>query len=160
MLEHELLTSLLVYNSENGLFFWRVHGKGKQQNRPVGSTSTNGYRQITINYKMYLAHRLAWFYLYGSFPNGFIDHINGNKQDNRIENLRIVSHIGNCQNQRKATSRSKTGLIGVCSDVNNRYRARIRVNGKDFHLGVYSSPEEAHEIYKKAKRLFHKTCTI
>jgi len=100
---------------------------------------------------------------HGGFPNGILDHINGNKSDNRIENLRESDHQKNSQNQRKATKRNLTGFLGVSVDrscIPRPYVARIKAGGKNIRLGQFQTPEQAHEAYVKAKRELHAGCTI
>jgi hypothetical protein len=96
--------------------------------------------------------------VYGYWPNE-VDHVNGAKDDNRIANLREVTHSENMQNQRGARSDSKTGLLGV-SAHHGKWCARIRVKGTLKHLGSYSTPEAAHQAYVKAKRVLHPHGTL
>ena len=95
-----------------------------------------------------LAHRIAWFKHFGSIPEGMmIDHINGVKTDNRIENLRLICKSGNAQN-----SRWKGYWLYKRTD---KYAAAIKLNGKTKHLGVFASEAEAREAYLTAKRELH-----
>jgi hypothetical protein len=106
--------------------------------------------------RIYLAHRLAWMYVYGRWPaKGLdIDHINGNRQDNRIANLREVTRGQNMQNQRRASSRSTTGLLGVLRK-SRRFAAHITADGRTHCLGTFDTPEEAHRVYMDAKSRLH-----
>jgi hypothetical protein len=126
----------------------------------VGSKSSFGYLDIMIDGKSYRLHRLAWLYMHGKWPKGYIDHINGIKDDNRICNLRDVTNSINQQNRNKARTDSKIGLLGVIKRSRDRYESRIKVNGESIHLGISNTPEEAHQIYLKAKRQLHEGCTI
>ena len=91
----------------------------------------------------------------------FIDHVNGNKHDNRICNLRQVSSRENVQNQRRAhVSNKSSGLLGVTVKANGKCQARIFVGGKNLYLGSFDDAESAHEAYLVAKRKFHPSCTI
>lgn len=157
--ELTIIKEYLNYEPETGDFFWI-----KKPNRkiPVGSKAgckSRGRLQIRVNGKMYRAHRLAWFYYYGSHPNFVIDHINGDPMDNRISNLRDVSHSVNLQNQRRPTSRNQLQkYLGVSSASNQKTGYRARINHT--HLGTFKTPEEARDAYLEAKRRLHEGCAI
>jgi hypothetical protein len=127
----------------------------------AGSTGVHndGYKKIKLDKVFYSAHRLAWFYVFGVWPTGQIDHINGNRLDNRIENLRDVPKQINSENTRKARSDSLSGIQGVAAH-GLRWKAAITVNGKKRHLGVFKTQDAAHEAYIFAKRKFHTGCTL
>ena len=116
--------------------------------------------QIRVDGKTYQAHRLAWFYMTGAFPEKFIDHINGVRNDNAFANLRQVDNAGNMQNTRQAHRNNLTcGLLGV-SKTRTGWRAMISVGGKNIYIGRYDTPENAHQAYLERKRVLHPTCTI
>lgn len=119
----------------------------------------NGYIQIHVCGRLYYAHRLAWLNVHGAWPENMIDHIDGVKSNNRIANLRDVTSQTNCQNQHRAHSRNKTGLLGVQAR-GERFFARILVDGHHTHLGTYDTPEEAHKAYVAEKRKHHAGSTI
>lgn len=126
----------------------------------AGCVNHYGYVVIRYNSEKYYAHRLIWIYLYGKIFTD-IDHINGIRNDNRQENLREVTRAENNQNLRKPRSVNKSGFLGVSFKKQaNAYVAQICVNKTVHHLGLYKTPEEAHEAYLTAKRKWHKTCTI
>lgn len=126
----------------------------------------SGYRFVRIRTKEYAEHRLIWFLYYGRWPKYHIDHINGDKLDNRIENLRDVPAAINAMNVRKARegTRMNTPLgvvyIPAKKAKTPKYRATISINGVAKSLGKYHTPEEAHQVYLEAKRRLHSGCTI
>jgi hypothetical protein len=157
----EQLKNTLDYDAGTGVFIWKIRpSKAVMAGDVAGCVEKRiGYITIGIAGRVYKAHRLAWLYVYGSWPKGLIDHINGNKADNRIDNLRDVLADGNSQNVRKPNRRNKSGFMGVIW-FQNKWRASMSVNGKSKWLGDYSTPEEAHQVYLEAKRKYHAACTI
>lgn len=156
-----LFRCAMRYEPNTGLFHWLVmSGKGRPET-VAGSKHCAGYIQLCYRGHRVLAHRLAWAFTHGEFPQREIDHINGDRTDNRIANLRDVSRSVNNENLRGARSHNKSGLLGVsrrnwCST----FGAAIRVNGKRYHLGSFSSAEKAHEAYLTAKRRLHEGNTL
>jgi hypothetical protein len=155
------------YDSETGLFTRKkTHPKLKYRVGDVtGVQRPDGYLQISINGKIFLAHRLAWLYVNGELPKSNIDHIDGIKTNNSIKNLRCVSQLVNVQNIKKAKSNNKsTGILGVSlmnkGKGKKKFRARIVVDGKEKMLGSFETPEEAHLVYIDAKRKYHQGCVI
>jgi hypothetical protein len=150
--------SLFSYAPETGVIV-RKNGLG---NASAGYVQKNGYRYINIRgVGLLRAHRLAWLLFYGEWPALFVDHINGDRADNRLENLRLVTPTHSAQNKRRATSTSLTGLLGVATDkARGRFMARITVDGVRKFIGAYKTPEEAHAAYVEAKRRLHPACTI
>ena len=157
----EQLKTTLDYDAESGVFTWKIRpSKAVKAGDAAGCVEKRlGYITIGIAGRIYKAHRLAWLYTHGEWPKGLIDHINGNKADNRICNLRDVFADGNSQNVRKPNARNKSGFMGVIW-FQNKWRASMSVNGKSKWLGDYSTPEEAHQVYLEAKRKYHAACTI
>lgn len=155
------LRELLHYDPETGLFTCQVRtGSRSKVGEVTGCSDGNGYLQIRILGRSYRAHRLAWIYVHGCWPARDIDHINGVRDDNRIANLRDVTRSINMQNIRTATAGNKSsGLLGV-SVAKLRWKAMIRVNGRNEHIGVFDTPELAHEAYLSAKRKHHLGNTI
>lgn len=155
----ERLHQVLDYNQETGVFIWKHRDRCKDT---IGQVATKShmyeYLGICIDGVRYPAHRLAWLYVHGELPE-MIDHINGCKTDNRIENLRSVSAKTNTQNIRKATKRNLTGLLGVYI-FNGKYKACIRKDGKSLHLGTFPCKDSAYEAYLQAKRKYHDGCTL
>lgn len=151
---------IFVCDESTGLLYWREDRfKGPRAGAKAGGKSTSGYLTITLRERQYQAHRVVWLMKYGRWPSGQIDHINGVKDDNRIENLRDVDASTNAENQRKANPRNKTGLLGVVA-ARGKFKAILHSRGRCFYLGAFKTPEEAHNVYLDAKRQIHKGCTL
>lgn len=142
------------YNPNTGELFWNEKAQPKVRNKPITAKDAKGYIRIKVDGRMLLGHRVAWFKYYGKFPNGVVDHINGNPLDNRIENLRDIPQKINMQNQRSAMIDNATGMLGV-SKKGCRFRAQITVDQKKHYLGTFETPELAHTAYVEAKRKYH-----
>lgn len=160
------LRELLSYEPDTGLFRWRFSRKGRKgvAGSIAGSVAPKGYRYITIDRHRGAAHQFAWLYIYSQWPSFEIDHINGDRDDNRAINLRLATSSMNHENLRSAKSQNLSGgLLGVSRQTNNgdrRYRARIHVAGKEILLGRFDTAEAAHAAYLSAKRKLHLGCTI
>ena len=139
------LKSILSYDPETGEFTWLV--SHKMAGKKAGTPTDSGYVQIGINGKVYIAHRLAWFYVYGEFPTNEIDHINGVRNDNRIENLRESSSSQNKCNT--GISRVNTsGFKGVSwHAISGKWQVHIGVGKKKKYLGLFPTAELASGAY-------------
>lgn len=163
ILTAQVLRSLLSYDPESGDFRWISRIGNIRAGAKAGSIGRRGYIDICVNKERHGAHRLAWLYVYGEWPAGEIDHRDGHKSNNRIANLRDITHAVNTQNLRTAHRRNtSTGLLGVRrSDTKAlRFNAVIMVAGKVKCLGSYSDPQAAHQVYLAAKRNLHEGCTL
>lgn len=122
---------------------------------------STGYTKVNFDGKVRLAHRLIWTLVNGREPDGFIDHIDGNRSNNRIENMRCCDNSTNMQNLKKARVDSSTGVLGVslCKDT-GKYVSRIRVGKKYRNLGRFESIQQASNAYITEKRVVHTGCTI
>ena len=154
----ERLRELFAYDSSTGLFTRKVSTTNRVKVGDVaGSPNQKGYINIMVDGRLYPAHRLAWLYEHGIWPQGQIDHINGVKADNRIANLREATNGQNMQNMRSARADNGSGMLGVrWHERDKRWHARIMLDGKAKHLGSFGSPEEAQTAYLAAKRKLHK----
>lgn len=158
-ISHERLRSVLDYNPETGLFTRVVRSGAKMPGDVAGTRHTHGYVQICQDGRLYLAHRLAWLWMTGSFPSNEIDHINGVKDDNRFANLRDVAKSVNLENITRPRRNGTSGFLGV-SPARRGWQAKIQVNGRTIWLGDYEDPAEAHQAYLTAKRSLHAGCTL
>lgn len=148
------LQSKLFYDPETGLFN-NIKKRRLNNSGGIGSLYSCGYVYIYVNSRRFLAHRLAWLYVYGTFPENDLDHINGIRHDNRICNLRACTRSENLQNYKKPCT-NKSGYIGVHWHKRDQiWRAAINHNGKLIRLGTFNTAEEASEAYLKAKKNLH-----
>lgn len=146
------LMDILNYDESSGIFTWKVRKCGRNAIHKIAGSSNGKYIRIVINYKKFYAHRLAWFFHYGDYPSGIIDHINGDKTDNRICNLRNASYSENGMNRFNQTNNT-SGTIGVSfSNTRNRWLARIVKNYKPIHLGYFKDKDLAISAYTSAKK--------
>lgn len=163
MISVERLRSLMRYDPATGRFH-RLYSSGRNGAGEIaGYAHCKGYWTICVKQELFLAHRLAWFYMTGEMPRDEIDHINGDRRDNRWSNLRSVSVTMNRQNIRRAFATSTTGRLGVARHKRlgaDRFSARICVSGVHHHLGMFATPDEAHAVYLQAKRQLHEGNTL
>ncbi len=156
----ERLRELLQYDQCSGAFTYKVKRGTRKPGDAAGCKMIRGNIGMMLEYRRYSAHRLAWLYMTGEWPTNEVDHIDGDATNNRWNNLREANSGQNKQNQRRPRKDNKCGFLGVyrhCVDAsgNIRWRARIQLDGKTTHLGLFPSPESAHEAYVKAKRILH-----
>jgi hypothetical protein len=136
----ENLNELFLY--DNGKLIW------KKSAIEAGGFNSIGYRTISFNKKRYLVHRFIYILHYGCIDGLFIDHIDGNTKNNKIENLRAVTHQENHFNHTRAKGYSYNKKLG-------KYSAQIHKDGIKNHLGYFDTPDEAKNAYKKAKEFYH-----
>lgn len=151
----KLSNEMFMYDSETG------HLRHKEcKYRPIkegmkaGNFNQSGYLQVKIKGYSFTVHRICWYLFYGDIPS-LIDHINGVRDDNRIVNLRAATHSQNGMN-RPLQSDNTSGFKGVTFHKEcNKYKAQIKVNKVYKYLGLYKTPEEAHQAYLTASKEFH-----
>lgn len=161
-LSAQRLREILDYDPETDTWT-RVHSPMRPDlvGKTADAVTDKGYRSIKIGPKRYLGHRLVWLWHTGSLPPGHIDHIDGNRLNNRIENLREASRAVNAQNQRSAHRNNKSGYAGVhLVPERGKYMAKLSLGGRRHFLGYFNTAEEAYGAYLAAKRRLHEGCTI
>ena len=137
------LRELVIYNPITGVFVRRKKTAPRINVGDVAGTKSNGYLVACLDSKVYLCHRLAWLYSFKEWPENQIDHINGNRSDNRICNLRAVNMSENGKNQRMHSTNT-SGRVGVSwSKMAGKWQAAINANKKAKHLGFFASFEAA-----------------
>ena len=113
---------------------------------------SHGYKYIRVNGKFKREHRYVWEQYHGPIPEGMqIDHINGDRKDNRIENLRLANQSDNSKNRIGSNANNKLGIRNVQKTSSGKYRVRLMLNGKDKHIGVYSDIELAELVAQEAR---------
>lgn len=152
----------LDYNQETGQFIWKVSTCKANAGSVAGYINSNGYVIVGLLGEKYRLHRLAWLLTHGQWPDGTIDHINCDKTDNRLCNLRSVSHAVNMQNKREPTIANTSGFLGVYwSARRGGFMASVGFESKkQKRRGPYKTPERAFAAYVDLKRMHHEGCTL
>ena len=148
---------LLSYDPKTGNLIWKVDRGGTAKTGMVAGhrDTSHGYRIIRVNGIRYRAHRIAWLLFYREFPTSHIDHINRNRDDNRITNLRCVTHTENMRNRKKMKS-NKSGVTGVSwNSKDKNWKAQITSNGKRIILGCRANIDDAIELRRNAEIKFN-----
>ncbi|WP_376962645.1 HNH endonuclease signature motif containing protein [Azospirillum sp. A26] len=149
----ERIKELLAYDQNTGMFVWRVAPSRRVNiGMPAGCINSRGYVRIKIDGRLYMAHRLAWLYMTGEWPDEEVDHINRNSADNRWINLRAANrsqNMGNISKNRNNTS----GVKGVCWDKKRgMWQARLQASARFKHLGHFADINDAAAAYADAAR--------
>jgi hypothetical protein len=155
------LKDLFEYNPETGVFRHKHRGPGIRFSQPAGHKKSNGFINIKIQYVTHLAHRMAWVYTYGEDTKDLIVHINGDRADNRIENLKVVTrHQSHCKEPNKKGSSSKYRGVALDNRATEKtkkpWRATIKTSEGTKALGMFATEEEAHAAYCTAADKYHK----
>lgn len=157
MLTADRLRFLFDYDPDTGRFTRRITVGGQRAGTSPAYVDDHGYIRFQVDGALYRAHRLAWLYVNGSFPKQDLDHRDGNRQNNRITNLRECCDSQNAQNAQSAARADNThGYRGVSYQSQlGLWQARIMVNGKSKSCGLFATPEAAHAAYVEAKLRLH-----
>jgi hypothetical protein len=152
-LSRERLFEVVNYDPETGFFTWKkITSNRAKVGEVAGNIMKNGYWKIGIDKQDFYAHRLAWFYVHGYWPDKYIDHVDGNKLDNSITNLREATNSQNGAN-RGVPVHSRIGMKGVRRvPRSKRFAAQIQVRGGPRYLGMFDTMDEAHAAYFAAAR--------
>jgi hypothetical protein len=163
----DALRSILTYDPATGDFFWNDRPATEFKNdrlykswrarfsgKPAGTTDPHDYGRINIGGRVYFKHQLAWLYIYGEPADDEIDHIDQNRSNNRIENLRLASRSQNASNA-GMRKHNKLGVKGVCMDM-GFYRAQVKVGGKLVYSKRFLTIQEAKEAYDAEIKKHHK----
>ena len=146
----QMIRTCLRYEPETGHLIWINHwSKPQMIGRLAASKTVKGYKRIKINGIALRQNRVVWFLHYGHWPEGLIDHIDGNKENNSLRNLRVTDVYGNARNKAPASS---TGFKGVSCKANGRYSATITPGGEYKHLGTFVDVLDAAKAYDAAAR--------
>ena len=154
VLSFAYLKEHLSYNPDSGTFIWLKSSSDKIKKGQIAGWNRTRYRVICIKKKFFMAHRVAWLYMVGSWPALEIDHINGNTLDNRWSNLREVT----ISEQNRNLGLKKTNTSGICGvywfKSTKSWRAKIDFDKKQIHLGFYKNFFEACCARKSAERKY------
>lgn len=147
---------LLEYDTETGALFWKHRQESefpsirvaaswntKNAGKEAGWVGRDGYRRITLGNRSHLAHRIIWLMVYGDWPEDQVDHIDQDRLNNCLSNLRSVSNAENAKNRSLPTN-NVSGVIGVSLSVESgKWRAEIKVHGRKHYLGTFNSKQDA-----------------
>lgn len=143
-----------LFDYQNGDLIWKIARRGRNKIKAgsiAGFYGGNGYKSIGVDGKVYLAHRLIFLWNYGYMPK-IIDHIDRNPKNNCIENLREATQSQNIINSKKSIANT-SGYRGVYWHTQlKKWQAKIGINGKDKHLGLFNDPQKAYETYCEAAK--------
>lgn len=157
------LREVLHYEPSTGVFTRRTFSAPNATAGMVAGCARTKRRcvEIRVDGKLYKAHRLAWLYMTGAWPQNVIDHINGDPYCNRFLNLRDVTNMVNVQNVKRAAITNSTGVLGVTRlRSSGKFKAQISIDGITKNLGHFASAEQAHAVYIAAKRKHHEGNTL
>jgi len=144
------------YDPDTGVCTWKIYRLKAAPGEPIDERYVykDGYIVISLKNKAHMLHRLIWLWMTGDWPKNQIDHLNGDKLDNRWENLKDVTQHQNLCNK-GAYKKESPEPTGVRKEGKNTWSAILTVQGTQMNLGRFDDPEKAHNAYLQAKLLFH-----
>lgn len=152
----EQLREALILDAETGTLTWRKTGRKGHAGKVAGRISAKGYRDVSIAGKRLYAHRVVFALTHGRWPEGLVDHIDGNRLNNRPANLREVSNQANLQNSLSPCGKTSSGLRGVSLiKSSGKWKAYIVVDRRMKTLGHFDTREAAYAAYLEAKTRLH-----
>lgn len=159
MLTRYQLNERYWYDEASGELRYKVRPSPASRvpvNGVVGSINWSGYRVVNVNGKQHRVHRLIWVMLVGEIPEGYqIDHIDGNRANNHISNLRLATRVENQRNARKRRDNT-SGTKGVSFDkLSGKWRAQIRKDGRNIST-LFETKDEAIDYVRQSRELLHK----
>jgi len=154
--EIDRLRQLLDYDPETGIFRWKQFRRwSAKEGDFAGYINKRGYHKISVDGVDYSAHRIAWKIFYNEEPSDIIDHVDRNKQNNKIENLRLATNQQNCMNV-EVKKNNTSGVKGVYfNKKQQKWVARIGFNYNKINLGSFEKIEDAARAYKNAEKKYH-----
>lgn len=154
---YDIACEFFEYDSNTGFVYWKKTSNPRAKSgQRAGASRKDGYRVISLKKQTFLEHRLIWFLINKTWPTKFLDHIDGNPANNKIENLREATPLENQQNQKHKRKNNTSGYLGVSwHNIANKWKAEIRSNNKPIYLGLFDNPDEAYKAYLVAKQSFH-----
>lgn len=158
VLTAEKAGELFRIDMQTGKIYWAVsHGRwGSLAPNELAGCLRKGYRYIGVKGRNYFGHHIAWLIEYGEWPKTTLDHIGGNRDNNRPQNLRLATAAENNQNHHGLSSHNTSGVRGVSWDATRgKWMAHISINGHGKNLGRFESKEQAAAAYRDAKRAHH-----
>lgn len=141
----------LSYDPDTGKLVWLVPAARRVVGAEAGYLRPDGYRAVRLHWNKYLSHRLAWFYIHGEWPPKFIDHINGDRADNRLSNLRLADHSTNGMNRGPQDNRSWGRGVHKVKGCRS-WAAEIKNGGVKQYLGSFPTPELARAAFAEAAK--------
>lgn len=155
----ERLRQLFHYDQNTGVVTRLIHRGNRSAGSECGYKDSDGRLYVRIGAKLYLLHRVIWMHVFGAWPSGSIDHIDGDPSNNRLCNLRDVTNSINSQNKRLPCQNNPYLGVSLCATT-GRWKARIKIDRREMWIGRFDTPEAAHAAYVAAKRVHHPGCTI
>lgn len=154
MITQEYLKSILYYNLDTGIFTWKFNKSKRVKAGYSAGWLCDGYRNIEINNKQYKTHRLAWLYVNGEIPTNLIDHIDGNRSNNKIFNLREATYQTNSENYRTPKT-NKSGIKNVSWYKNlNKWVVSISIKKIKKTIGYFDDLEFAELVAIEARNKY------